>query len=207
MVKLAVLPLSASLLICAFSIQNAEAKARVLIKEKVSYYDVSGKTGREIFKSMLDRGPKLGRKNEHALATTQYEYDVKNVNVEIKNGRCVPKSLDVIVSVAYTYPRWRATKGAGRETRQAWKRFEKSVIWHEKQHVKIAKEYAVAYGKALKKARLKTSDNCTTASFGSVWRASSAALKHNRKQRQFDKRDLRPGGRGYEAQLNLIKAQ
>lgn len=185
----------------------AHSSARVLIKENISYYDVSGSTGREIFKSMLDNGPKLGKRNEHALATTQYSYDVKNVNVELRNGRCVPKSLEVVMSVEYTYPRWRVSRNAGRETRNAWKQFKKSVIWHEKQHVKIATEYANAYAKALKKTRLKSDDNCTSGSFATAWRASLAALKHNRKQRQFDKRDLRPGGRGYEAQLNLIQAQ
>ncbi len=185
----------------------ASAKARVVVKETVSYYDVTGSTGKEIFKSMLDNGPRLGRLNEHALATTEYQYDVKNVNVEVRNGRCVPKSLDVVMSVAYTYPRWRSSRKAGRETRNAWKRFEKSVVWHEKQHVKIATEYANAYARALKRTRLRSSDNCTSGSFTSTWRASVAALKHNRKQRQFDRRDLSPGGRGYEAQLNLIKAQ
>lgn len=196
-----------ALIASSMSADIAHSKTRVLIKETVSYYDVTGTTGREIFKSMLDNGPKLGRRNEHALATTEYEYDVKNVNVEIRNGRCVPKSLDVVLSVAYTYPRWRVSRNAGRETKSAWKRFEQSVVWHEKQHVKIAKEYADAYAKALKKTRLKTSDNCVSGSFATAWRASRAALKHNRKQRQFDKQDLRPGGRGYEAQLNLIKAQ
>lgn len=183
------------------------AAANVVLKEKVTYYSVSGSTGREIFKNMLDSGPKVGRRNDHALATTEYEYDVKNVDLVIQNGRCVPKNLEVHVSVKYTYPRWRGSKRASSSTRRAWKKFSKSVVWHEKQHVKIALDYAEDYAKALQKMRLRTSNQCSKASFTSAWRATRAALKHNRRQRQFDRKDLRPGGRGYEAQLGLIRAQ
>ena len=190
-----------------FPLGGIDANARVVIKEKKSYYKVSGSNGREIFKSMLNNGPKLGGPKEHALATTEFKYDIENVDVEIRNGRCIPRSLDVVLSVKYTYPKWRGSKKAGKSTRSAWKKFEKSVIWHEGQHVKIAKQYAKDYEKALKKARLRTRDNCEKASFASVWRATRAALKHNRRQRLFDRRDLRPGGRGYEAQLTLIKAK
>lgn len=185
---------------------SQEATAGVIMKEKTKFYSVTGTNGREIFKSMLDKGPKLGKKNEHALATTEYDYNIKNVQAEIRNGRCIPTHVDVEVTVLYTYPKWKGSSKANRNVRKAWKEFSKSVVWHEKQHVKIAMEYAKDYEKALKKIRLRTKDNCTKASFGSIWRASRAALKHNRKQRQFDRRDLRPGGRGYEAQLNLIKA-
>ncbi|MEM7214773.1 MAG: DUF922 domain-containing protein [Pseudomonadota bacterium] len=184
-----------------------EAHSKVILKEQITYYNVKGRTGREIFKSMIENGPQLGGRRGHALATTEYNYDVQNIDVEIRNGRCIPVELDVHLNVTYTYPRWVGNNAAKGTTQRAWKRFNKSVIWHEKQHVKIAMEYAKDYEKALRKSKLRASQNCSTASFGSVWRATRAALKHNRKQKQFDRRDLRPGGRGYEAQLNLIRAK
>ncbi len=194
--------------IALFQIASAEtASAKVLVKEKISYYNVTGSTGRQIFKSLLDNGPKVGRRNDHALATTEYEYDVKNVDMVIKNGRCVPRKLDVEVRVKYTYPRWKGSSKASRQTLRAWKQFSKSVVWHEKQHVRIALDYAKEYEKALLKMKLRTRNDCSKASFGAVWRATRAALKHNRRQKSFDRKDLRPGGRGYEAQLNLLKAE
>ncbi|MGI9353445.1 MAG: DUF922 domain-containing protein [Rhizobiaceae bacterium] len=183
------------------------ARAKVVLKERTTFYKVNGKTGREIFKSMIDNGPKLGGRRGHALATTEYEYDVKNIDVAIKDGRCIPLDLDIHVRVKYTYPRWTGNRGATSVTKNAWKNFSKSVIWHEKEHVKIAMEYAKDYEKVLKKTKLRVSQNCSQSSFSSAWRATRAALKHNRRQKQFDRRDLRPGGRGYEAQLELIKAK
>ncbi|MDJ0614671.1 MAG: DUF922 domain-containing protein [Rhizobiaceae bacterium] len=186
---------------------DSPASAKIILKEKVTYYKVSGKTGKQIFKSMLDNGPKIGRRNEHALATTEFDYDVTNLDVGIKNGRCIFNNLDVVVRVKYLYPSWRGNGSASKATRAAWKTFEKSVIWHEGQHVKIAMEYAKEYEKVLKKMKLRVSDDCSKANALSKFGAVRAALKHNRKQRRFDRRDLRRGGRGYEAQLQLLKAK
>ncbi|MEM7068358.1 MAG: DUF922 domain-containing protein [Pseudomonadota bacterium] len=193
--------------LCVFAPANINAaNARVILSESTTFYTVRGRTGREIFKSMIDNGPQLGGRKGHALATTEYKYDVKNIEVAIRNGRCIPRKLDVMIHVTYTYPKWIPTSSAKRTTREAWKDFSRSVRWHEEQHVKIAMDYAKDYEAALKKTRLRTSQDCSKATFSSVWRATRAALKHNRRQKQFDRRDLRPGGRGYEAQLRLIKA-
>jgi len=193
---------------CFSLVLTPDANADVVIKEKVKYYNVTGSNGREIFKSMLANGPKLGGpRGGHALATTEYDYDVKNIDVEIIRGRCIAKDLDVEVRVKYTYPRWRGSRKASNETRSAWRNFDKAVKWHEKQHVKIATEYAKDYEKVLRKMRLRTSSGCGRSSLSARIRATSAALRHNRKQKMFDRRDLRPGGRGYKAQLRLMNAR
>ncbi len=148
--------------------KSGVANAAVILKERITYYNVKGRTGREIFKSMIDRGPKLGGRRGHALATTEYEYDVNNIDVIVKNGRCIANQLDVTVHVKYTYPKWIPNGSAKKSTRNAWKVFSKSVIWHEQQHVKIAMDYARDYEAALKKTKLRVSQNCSRASFSSV---------------------------------------
>ena len=140
------------------------------------------------------------------MATTEFDYEVTNIDVKVERGRCIAKDLDIVVSVKYLYPRWRKNKGASKATRTAWKNFEKAVIWHEGQHVKIAVDYAKEYEKLLKKMKLRTSNDCSRASALSKFGAMRAVLKHNRKQRQFDRRDLKRGGRGYNAQLELLNA-
>ncbi len=190
------------------SLDVSPANARVILKERVTYYDVKGKSGREIFKDMIENGPRVGRAvNNHALATTEYKYDIENIDVEVKNGRCVPVNFDIILRVKYTYPRWKSRASANRNTRRAWNVFNDTVIWHEKQHVKIAVELAEDYERVLKRTRFPARDDCNVDSLGFKWRVGMANLKHNRKQRRFDRKDLKPGGRGYEAQLNLIKAE
>ncbi len=185
-----------------------KAKARVILKESTSYYTVTGSTGKEIYKNMINKGPNLGGVRGHALATTEYKYDVRNIDVNVVNGRCVPKKLDVVVSVKYTYPKWRGSSKARSSTRNAWNNFRKAVVWHERQHVKIAMEYAKDFEKVLRQSRLRFANNdCNTNSFRTAFKANQIALRHNRKQKQFDRRDLRRGGRGYEAQMQLIKAR
>ena len=68
------------------------AESRVILKERISYYSVSGSTGREIYKNMVAKGPKLDGLRGHALATTEYKYDIKNVKVGVEKGRCIPKT-------------------------------------------------------------------------------------------------------------------
>ena len=181
--------------------------SKVILKEKVTYYKVTGSSGKDIFKSMLKNGPRIGRRDDHALATTEFDYEIQNIDVAIERGRCVAKNLDIVVSVKYLYPRWRKSNSASKATRTAWNKFEKAVIWHEGQHVKIALDYAKEYEKVLKKMKLRVSNDCSRASALSRFGAMRAILKHNRKQKQFDRRDLKRGGRGYKAQLELLNAK
>lgn len=183
------------------------SNSKVILKEKVTYYKVTGSSGKDIFKSMLKNGPRVGRRDDHALATTEFDYQVKNIDVAVERGRCVAKKLDIVVSVKYLYPKWRKSNGASKATRAAWNKFEKAVIWHEGQHVKIAMDYAKEYEKVLKKMKLRVSNDCSQASALSKFGAMRAVLKHNRKQKQFDRRDLKRGGRGYKAQLELLNAK
>lgn len=181
--------------------------AKVVLNETVTFYSVSGKNGKEIFRSMIKNGPKVGRQNSHALATTEYEYDIKNIEVVLKRGRCVLKDFEVHMDVKYTYPKWNGATAASSQTRDAWSSFKNTVIWHEKEHVRIAKDLAKAYEKALKRTRFKFDEECDPNSVSLNWRVGFANLKNNRLQRRFDRRDLKPGGRGYEAQLKLLKAE
>ena len=194
-------------MLASISTQSQSANARIVLKEKVTYYNVTGKNGREIFKSMIKNGPKVGRRESHALATTEYKYDVKNVKVALKAGRCVLTDFEVHMAVKYTYPRWRGSSGASKDTRTAWRSFQKTVIWHEEEHVRIARGLAADYEKALKRSRFRFKTECDPNSISLNWRVGFANIRNNRLQRQFDRRDLKPGGRGYEAQLRLLKAK
>ncbi len=197
-----------SVLLGAGFTSTLPANSKIILKEQVIYYDVKGRSGRELFKSMVENGPKVGRGDRnHALATTEYDYDIQNIDVELRNGRCIPIDFDIVVRVKYTYPRWRLRNGANKTTRRAWKTFNSTVVWHEKQHVKIAIELASDYEKVLRRSKFRARIDCELETLRFKWRVSLANLKHNRKQKRFDRKDLRPGGRGYAAQLQLLKAE
>lgn len=185
----------------------SKSQAKVILKEKVKYYTVSGNTGAELYKSMVKNGPDHGGNKRNVLASTSFKFNFKNDVFTIKRNRCILTNLDIVVDVTYTYPRWRGSKSASEETRKAWKKFEKIAVLHEKEHVKITRKFAKDYEKALMKSRRKASDECAKQSVGELFRTSYQIRKHERLHKRFDRRDLGKRGRGYKALLELVKAK
>jgi len=188
-------------------ISPSDAHARVILKERVKYYTVTGSTGAELYKSMIKNGPDHGGNRKDVLASTSFKFDFKNDVFQIKRNRCVLTNLDIIVDVTYTYPRWRGSKKASKATRRAWKNFEKIAVLHEKEHVKITRKFANDYEKALKKSRRSAKLECVKQSVGERFRTTYQIRRHERLHRLFDRRDLKRGGRGYQALLELVKAK
>lgn len=188
-----------------FSVSDAHAK--VILKERVKFYTVTGSTGAELYKSMIKNGPDHGGNRKDVLASTSFKFDFKNDVFQIKRNRCVLTNLDIIVDVTYTYPKWRGSKKASKATRRAWKNFEKIAVLHEKEHVKITRKFAKDYEKALKKSRRSAKLECEKQSVGERFRTTYQIRRHERLHRLFDRRDLKRGGRGYKALLELVKAK
>ena len=185
----------------------SQSQAKVILKEKVKYYSVSGNTGAELYKSMVKNGPDHGGSNRNVLASTSFKFNFQNDVFKIKRNRCILTNLDIVVDVTYTYPRWRGSKSASAETRRSWKKFEDIAVLHEKEHVKITRKFAKDYEKALMKSRRKASDDCAKQSVGELFRTSYQIRKHERLHKRFDRRDLGKRGRGYKALLELVKAK
>jgi predicted secreted Zn-dependent protease len=199
-------------IVCASVFSNpfssiSQSQAKVVLKEKIKYYSVTGSTGAELYKSMVKNGPDHGGAKRNVLASTSFKFNFENDVFTIRRNRCILTNLDIVVDVTYTYPRWRGSKNASPETRRAWKNFEKAAIIHEKEHVKITRKFAKDYEKALMKSRRKASDDCAKQSVGELFRTSYQIRKHERLHKRFDKRDLGKRGRGYKALLELVKAK
>ena len=195
------------LLLCMVSLGAlgvTNAQARVIIKEKVTYYNVTGSNGVEIYRSMEKNGPIHGGSKKEILASTTFKFAVKNVDASIKGNRCVINNVDIVVGVTYTYPRWNGASSASIETRNAWRDFSKHAIVHEKEHVKITKKFAADYEQALLKSRRNASSNCEKRSLSESFRTGIALRKHERLHKMFDRKDLRPGGRAYDALRKLV---
>lgn len=206
--KKSLLTLSVIMIATAFNAMQfvSSSDARVILKEKTKFYTVTGNTGAELYKSMLKNGPDHGNRRD-VLASTSFEFNFANDQFTIKRNRCVLTNLDIIVSVTYTYPKWRGSKKASRETRKAWKEFEKIAVLHEKEHVKITRKFANDYEKALKRSRRKASSACAKETVTERFRTNREIRRHERLHRRFDRRDLKRGGRGYKALLALVKAK
>jgi predicted secreted Zn-dependent protease len=207
--KKTLLALSAIVMASAFNTMQfvSTPQARVILKEKTKFYTVTGNTGAELYKSMLKNGPDHGGKRRDVLASTSFEFNFANDQFTIKRNRCVLTNLDIIVSVTYTYPKWKGSRKASAETRKAWKEFERIAVLHEKEHVKITRKFANDYEKALKRSRRKASSACAQETVTERFRTNREIRRHERLHRNFDRRDLKRGGRGYKALLSLVKAK
>ncbi len=168
--------------------QTISAIARVKISERTKYYSVSGRTGKQLFKSIVRRGPKL-RRQGHAIATTTTYFEIKRLKTGIKGRRCVVKSVDLIVTINYKFPRWRNAKRASKKVRRNWAKFYKSVKRHEATHGRNSRDYAKKLHARIRKATGRVSRGCNN--FG---RTTLRAIKRlersfHRRDRRFDRRE------------------
>ena len=196
-----------AILFLSVSLFSTIAPARVQVKETTKYYEVNGKSGSEIYRNMVRRGPRLSGIARKALAVSRIDFRARNIRAGVSKGRCRIVSADIYVSVQYTLPKWRGSSRASRATKNAWSRFSKTVVWHEKQHGKIAKDHAASLERSIKKLRPQSKRRCVPAAFKVSSKIRRLGKQHERRQAAFDRKDLGKGGRGYKAQLNLLHAK
>ena len=196
--------LTAITLILAFTLVNS-ASARVIIKERTKFYTVSGKTGPQLFKSILRRGPKV-RSVGHAIASTRTDLRIRNVKTNVNRRECKVSSVDVIVNITYTLPRWRDNKRASAKVRNNWKKFNARVLKHEQTHGRISREYAREIEKKIKNTRARASRKCKD--FGKRQLKSLARLRRaiDRRHARFDRREGRASARIRLLQRDLIRS-
>lgn len=170
------------------SIITGPVHAKIIIKEKTSYYPIKGKTGRELAEAMLVGG-KRNIDLRHAIAATATSYKVGDVDIQVVNGRCKVISANVIVDIEYIYPKWTQRKGASKELRAVWDQFFRELVRHEETHGKIAKEGA----KQLEREILRVSGSvplgCRDFGAFSTLRLDAIGRQLKNRQLAFDRRE------------------
>ena len=167
---------------------SAHAKTR--ITEKTEYYEISGKTGVELFLDMNRRGPRHGFLTK-AIAQTRYETRPDGKFVHEK-GVCRIKGGSVTMKITYIYPKPRGT--LDRDLARRWKLFQADNIRHEQTHGRIARELASEIDGYLRGFAVKDGPSCWKAlsQFEREIQAKYAANK--KKQAAFDLKEHRDGG-------------
>ena len=184
----------------------APSDARVIIKERIKYYTVTGKTGRALSKSILKRGPKLSRQG-HAIATTTIDFKVRNFKPGIRGRKCIVQSVDVNLTLTYKYPRWKNRRGASKTVRNTWDKFFKQIQKHERTHGKIAKEFARDVDRQIKRLSGRISRGCKDFGRGAAKKFARLVKNHETRQIRFDRRESRVLSRTTRLQVSLFKAK
>ena len=138
----------------------SQAQARIIVKEKTKYYKITGKDGPQIAASIGKRGPKANQ-GEHAIASVEWNFELKNPKFAIIGNRCKITDVDVVVYLTYVYPKWTGYRKASKTMQERWDRFLGLVERHEEKHAKIILDGSKGLERSLKRASGKVSKDCS----------------------------------------------
>lgn len=169
----------------------APSLAAPKVTAQKSYYDISGKTGAELLRSMDRKGPRHGFM---ARAIAQTRYKIKwSGSLGDRDGKCRVVKSDVRLEISYVYPRI-PDKAQG-ALRGRWDRFLADVVRHEQRHSKIAREMATEVDAMIRAYRPANDATCSAAERELRRRFDTIYAKHDKRQREFDMVEHREGGR------------
>ncbi len=114
-------------------------------KITTGYYDLQGKTEKELNQSIK----KLGPMNGHAFAAAEIKFNPLTFDVNATPFFCKMEKVKLQVIAKITLPRWPQQSGASASLKKGFKNMQTYAKWHEKQHVKIAEASAQAMEKGL----------------------------------------------------------
>ncbi len=187
------------------------SNAGVVLKERSTFYNVKGLTGRQIFrgfgvkKSSSKKTLNFG--GRHAIASTDFVVDVKNIRKTRRRNSCVIADADIVISVNYTFPRWVDEAKASPNMRNEWAKFMQYVVWHEKHHVNLAQEFAGQYLHLIKQTKYPLLEGCASLPDKARARLKKLVKLHENKQKLFDRKENQVAGKSRQMQVALKRAK
>jgi predicted secreted Zn-dependent protease len=179
------LAILASVIAClAGSVAAAERDG---ITAKVTYYAISGETPRDMFLSMVKRGPKGGF-GSRAIAQTQYHTDW-STTLSYANGACRVVRAEPRTTITYIYPR--RPDGMSKSVGKKWDRFMTGIMRHERQHGRYVREMLAEAKKSILGLKIHGDENCKQTRAEMKRRVSRIHDLYEAKQRAFDVREHR----------------
>lgn len=199
-----------ALIIASSAVVTQRANAGVVVKEKTNYYNVSGVTGKEIFRKFgVKRTSKqqLNFGGRHAIANTDFIVEIKNINKSIVGNNCRIKNADIVIDVTYILPKWTDGSKASANMRKEWKKFMDYVVWHERHHVRLAKDFASEYLRLIKSVKYPALADCSDLPKEAELKLKKLVAFHKKTQQNFDRAENRSGGKSREFQIALKRAK
>jgi predicted secreted Zn-dependent protease len=118
---------------------------------RFEYYDVEGRTGREIYQSMRDRAPGTG----DGLAQTVWQIDV-NWHEQTRGSSCRVIGPRTNLSITVILPRLRQIEDMTPEAMRFWRATRRGLEIHEAGHARIAWDHRDDFNRAALKASCKS---------------------------------------------------
>ena len=144
------------------------------------YYEVSGKTGKELDRSISRNAPMLG----HAFAATQLTITPVSVMTGENEAGCRVTSAKFKVDAKITMPRWTNRKGASKNLQDGFDMFADYARLHEDIHVKIGEAAANEMERSV--LALKPQKNCEVLEQKAKRVIEDVQRQHHKAQLAFD---------------------
>lgn len=190
----AVMPLSACLLLSA---PAGAAEWRAV--EKVSTYAVEGRTGADLYRSIGERGPKIGVGRAIAHTTFTLTWSRK---YEPRGDSCVLAMARPNLTITYMLPK-PSTKLPD-AVQKSWTTFATGLAAHEKvhgDHIREMVQAIEAYSVGLTEAG---DPGCQTIRTTLTRRLSELSLQQRARSRDFDRVEMAKDGNVHQLILTLV---
>lgn len=162
-------------------------------------YAVGGRTGIELYRSIGERGPKVGVGRVIAHTSFKLTWSRK---YEPRDGACVLASARPKLTITYTLPRPSQTLSA--DIQRKWRDFIEGVRAHERVHGDFIKEMVRTIEAETVGLTVPDDPGCTRIKTEMTSRLSRISLEQRQRSRDFDKVELGEGGNVHQLILALV---
>jgi predicted secreted Zn-dependent protease len=115
----------------------------------VSYYQITGATENDLISAVLSLGPENCKLSDAAacfLSSFKWTYQG---TIDIGTGVCSVTKVDVQPTYSMILPKWVGPAHVPAALAAWWRKVMGHIVWHESQHLAIARSFAVKLQTAL----------------------------------------------------------
>lgn len=170
------------------------AAAETIVSKSYSYFNVGGRTARELDNELARRGPQMKSTGARHPGATQMKFS-GSVTYEEKRGRCRVASARVTLDTKIILPRWTSRKRAKADLVLIWDTLSSDIKRHEERHAEIARQYARELEKSL--VGLRPRKTCATMQEAVTVQSDKLLAEHSRAQEAFDRAEAK----GFERRM------
>lgn len=160
------------------------AKAEVVARKSVSYFDIKGSSADELDAALNQRGPLAMGSSSHHPGATKIRFG-GNATYSEANGRCYISEVKVTVDTEIILPRWRDRRHASKQLSMIWNTLAADIRRHEDRHVEIARQHARQMEHLI--LSLPSASNCDTLQDKANEVTARETDRHDADQARFDR--------------------
>lgn len=168
--------------------------------EQVEPYKVTGSTALDLYRSIGERGPKLGVRR--VIAYTDFRLTWQRDYQQRKDGACVLASAKPKLIITYRLPQ--APSSLSPQTQAAWDRFSAGVRTHEEMHGEIITDMVKEIQAVSVGLRAENDPGCRKVRAKLQEHLGRLSQAQRQRSRDFDRVEMGDGGNVHRLVMEFI---